>query len=385
MMTMNGQQRKDTILVVDDTPDNIALLSSLLKDQYRTKVATGGEAALKIAGSADPPDLVLLDIMMPEMDGYEVCRRLKENERLKDVPVIFLSALNETMDKVKAFGMGGVDYVTKPFQCEEVQARVATHLKLRRLQMELEKQNRQLQENYEQLNRLNAQKDEFLRIASHDLKNPLTCILGYAALVEEIVKPGTAMTPEMYNCVERITRQCRVMQKIIVDFLDFQAMEDGQFKLTPKPADLNELVRAAVENNAGYAAGKTISVSLSLEPELPRITVDGSRISQIAENLVNNAIKFSPKGRQVAIHTRSGEGFVLVEVRDTGPGLTDADLQKLFVKYAKLSNKPTGGEKSSGLGLAICKKLIDLHRGQIGARNNSEGGATFWFQLPRDA
>ncbi|MCX7019273.1 MAG: SpoIIE family protein phosphatase [Candidatus Sumerlaeota bacterium] len=146
---------KPTILVVDDTPDNIVLLTSLLKGQFKTKVATNGAKALEIALVGPPPDLILLDIMMPEMDGFEVCRHLKEKDELKDVPVIFLSALNETVDKVKAFRAGGVDYITKPFQLEEVRARVDTHLKIRRLQAELEKQNRQLQENFEQLRRLN--------------------------------------------------------------------------------------------------------------------------------------------------------------------------------------------------------------------------------------
>ena len=158
---------KPTILVVDDTPDNIVLLTALLKGTYRTKVATDGAKALEIATAGTPPDLILLDIMMPQMDGYEVCRRLKEHDTLKDVPVIFLSALNETGDKVKAFSSGGVDYVTKPFQFAEVRARVDTHLKLRRLQAELERQNRQLVENYAQLSRLNKRIEGEIQFARH--------------------------------------------------------------------------------------------------------------------------------------------------------------------------------------------------------------------------
>ena len=156
---------KPTVLVVDDTPDNVFLLTSLLKGQFKTKVATNGAKALEIALTGAPPDLVLLDIMMPEMDGFEVCRRMKEKDELKDVPVIFLSALNETGDKIKAFKAGGVDYVTKPFQLQEVRARVDTHLKIRRLQAELEKQNRQLQDNFEQLSRLNQRIESEIRFA----------------------------------------------------------------------------------------------------------------------------------------------------------------------------------------------------------------------------
>ncbi len=373
---------KPTILVVDDTPDNIALLTSLLRGLYKTKVATNGSKALEVATTGAPPDLVLLDIMMPEMDGYEVCRRMKEHEKLRDMPIIFLSSLSETVDKVKAFGVGGVDYVTKPFQIEEVRARVDTHLKIRRLQAELEKQNQQLQESYEQLSRLSAQKDEFLRIASHDLKNPLACVLGFASVIEDAVKPGEPLNSDMHGFLAKITSSARLMQKIIEDFLDFHAMEDGQIKLSLEPTALNDLARQSAEQNQAYAEKKSIQINSALAADLPRVRADASRIRQVVENFVSNAVKFSQAGCQVTVRTQPQSGFALVEVVDSGPGLTDDDLKKLFTKYAKLSNKPTGGEKSSGLGLAICKKIIDLHGGTIGARNNPGGGCTFWFQLP---
>jgi signal transduction histidine kinase len=176
--------------------------------------------------------------------------------------------------------------------------------------------------------------------------------------------------------------QCRVMQKLIEDFLDFQAMEDGQIKLIRETIDLNELAHSALERNASYAAKKTITPHLDLEEALPLVNADKSRVNQVFDNYVSNAIKFSPPGQHVIVCTRRTEVGILVEVRDSGPGLTGEDMKKLFVKYAKLSNQPTGGEKSSGLGLAICKKVIELHGGQTGARNNPEGGATFWFELP---
>ncbi len=373
---------KPTILIVDDTPTNITLLTQLLKAKYSLRVATSGPKALEAALSGDSLDLVLLDIMMPDMDGYEVCGRLKENEAIRDVPVIFLSALNETRDKVKGFNAGGVDYITKPFELEEVRARVETHLKIRRLQQELGHKHAQLQENYARLRDLSALKDEFLRIASHDLKNPLMCILGFASLVENLVKPGGELTPEMHECIARISVSARLMQKIIEDFLDFRAMEDGQMKLELADVDLNGLTRLAVEQNRTYAEGKSIPVSLEPDGALPAARADAARIRQVIENFVSNAIKFSAAGKPAVVRTSQSGGAILVEVVDSGPGLTDDDLGKLFVKYAKLSNKPTGGEKSSGLGLAICRKIVELHGGRIGARNNPGGGCTFWFEVP---
>ncbi len=374
---------RQIILVVDDTPENISILSSLLRGQYRTKVATSGTVALEIASSAQTrPDLILLDITMPDMDGYEVCRRLKEDENLRDIPVIFLSALNETVDKVKAFSVGGIDYVTKPFHADEVQARVETHLKVRRLQVELEKQNRILQEYNEQLRQLHALKDDFLRIASHDLKNPLTCIIGFADIISSFTPPGTVMTAATHGWAGKITSQSKVMLKIIEDFLDFQAMEDGQLKLNRELIDLNEIARGVLERNAGYAVKKSITPHLDLDQSLPLVQADKSRLAQVLDNFVSNAVKFSPPGEHVTIRTQKINDGILVEVLDSGPGLTGEDTKKLFVKYAKLSNQPTGSEKSSGVGLAICKRIVDLHGGRIGGRNNPNGGTTFWFELP---
>lgn len=156
MVTIDGLPEKQTILIVDDTPDNVALLSAMLKGRYRTKVATSGAKALEIAASDSPPDLILLDIMMPEMDGYEVCHRLKASTHTKEIPVIFLSALTDTLDIVKAFRAGAVDYVSKPYHAEEVGARVETHLKLHRLQMELETTNQLLREANERLRKYSS-------------------------------------------------------------------------------------------------------------------------------------------------------------------------------------------------------------------------------------
>ena len=381
MTDTQAPAEKPTILVVDDTKENVVVLTSLLTGLYKTKVATSGAKALEIA-LANPPDLVLLDIMMPEMDGFEVCRRMKENEGLRAVPIIFLSALNETADKVRAFSAGGVDYITKPFQFEEVRARVDTHLKIRQLQARLEKQNQQLQENYEQLTRLGEQKDEFIRIASHDLKNPLMCIQGFTSLVISSVKPGDVMTEDAGSFLSKVISSTSLMQKIIVDFLDFQAMEDGQIALQLLPTDMNEIARKARDQNQAYADGKSITLALDLGADLPKSRADADRVRQVLENFVSNAIKFSTAGCEATIRTSCREGSLLAEVLDSGPGLTDEDMGKLFVKYAKLSNKPTGGEKSSGLGLAICKKIIELHGGRIGARNNPDGGSIFWFELP---
>ncbi|MCX7045150.1 MAG: hybrid sensor histidine kinase/response regulator [Candidatus Sumerlaeota bacterium] len=381
-------ERRKRVLVVDDEASNRELLEALLTSLgHDVDMAADGCTALE---KLDPShDLVLLDVMMPGIDGYEVVRRIRNESSVSDIPICMVTALSGKEERLRAVEAGVNDFIAKPIDKTELQVRTASLLKtkeaqdtIKRCQAELEAQNRILQENSEQLRKLGEQKDEFLRIASHDLKSPLTCILGFASLIDSQTPPGAAMTAETRGWTEKIAGHCRVMQKIIEDFLDFQAMEDGQIKLTLETVDINELARDVLERNAGYAAKKRITPHLDLEGGSLLVNADKSRLNQVLENFVSNAIKFSPQGKQVTVCTRKTERGVLVEVRDSGPGLTDEDMKKLFVKYAKLSNMPTGGEKSSGLGLAICRKVVEMQGGKTGARNNPEGGATFWFELP---
>lgn len=380
-------ERRKRVLVVDDEAANRELLEALLTElgHDADMAADGAEALAKLD---DSHDLVLLDVMMAGIDGFEVARRIRNGSAAADVPICMVTALSGKEERLRAVEAGANDFITKPIDKTELRVRTASLLKekeaqdtIKRYRAELEARNRLLQETNEQLEKLSAVKDEFLRIASHDLKNPLAAILMTASLFSMNL-PGTNMSPEMQDWMGRITGQCRVMQKIIEDFLDFHALEDGQIKLTLESLDINQLARDVIDRNADYAAKKQIATHLDLESGALIINADKSRLNQVLENFISNAIKFSPPGKQVTVGTRKTESGVLVEIRDSGPGLTDDDMTKLFVKYAKLSNEPTGGEKSSGLGLAICKKVIEIQGGKTGARNNPEGGATFWFEIP---
>ena len=237
-------------------------------------------------------------------------------------------------------------------------------------------------DHYERLIKLDEMKDEFLRIASHDLKNPLSCILGFASTLDRHASLDMPLTEEAHFVCTRIVANCQIMQQIIEDFFDFQALEDGELKLSREVVEINNLAREVLERNAGNATKKAIRLKLELDSGALLVKADKVRIDQVLENLVSNAIKFSPGGGELTVCTRKTNGWIRVEVRDSGPGIADEEMHKLFVKYAKLSNAPTGGEKSSGLGLTICKKLIELHDGRLEVCNNSMGGATFSFELP---
>ena len=349
------------LLVVDDNEMNRDMLSRrLTREGYTVTLAEDGNQALDLI-KTHKFDLIVLDIMMPGLSGFEMLPIIRETHSLADLPIILATAKDGSEDVVEGLKLGANDYVTKPIDFPVLLARLRIHLKLR---------------NLAQL------KDEFLRIASHDLKNPLSTILMSAHIVRDKVPPGTVMPEQIHNMLSFIVRRGDEMQHIIRDFLDFQAMEDGNLALELKMMNVNDMVRQIVEANLDYATSKEVTLTTQLDEKVPQINADESRLSQVAQNLVGNALKFSPKGSAAVVRTRIENGSVFVEICDSGPGLTQDDLGLVFAKYSRLSNKPTGGESSSGLGLAICKQFIDLHGGKIGVANNPDHGATFWFSIP---
>jgi signal transduction histidine kinase len=349
------------LLVVDDNEMNRDMLSRRLeREGYTVSLAEDGYQALDLI-KANRYDLIVLDVMMPGLNGFEMLPMIRQNRSIVELPVILATAKDRSDDIVEGMKLGANDYVTKPIDFPVLMARIQVHLQLKKL----------------------AQlKDEFLRIASHDLKNPLSTILMSSHIVLDRVTPGTPMPKEIYEMLTFIVKRGEDMKRIITDFLDFQAAEDGKLKLELAPVNLNEIARGIVGSNTDYARSKEIELHLELDANIPVVNADAARLNQVTQNLVGNAIKFCDKGAQVVVHTCVNGGDPVLEVTDSGPGLTEEDLAMTFTKYARLSNKPTGDEKSSGLGLAICKEMIELHGGRIGVYNNPDRGATFWFSLP---
>jgi len=350
-----------SLLVVDDNEMNRDMLSRRLqREGYTVTIAEDGYQAMELIKS-HKFDLVLLDIMMPGISGFEMLPIIRQTQSLADLPIIMATAKDQSEDIVEGLKLGANDYVTKPIDFPVLLARIQIHLQLRGL---------------------SQLKDEFLRIASHDLKNPLSTILMSAHIIHDKVQPGTPMTEQFFNMLNFIVRRGEEMQRIIHDFLDFQAMEDGKVGLDMRPTSLNEIARDVVANNQEYAKNKEITLYAEIDEAIPEINADIARLTQVTQNMVGNAVKFSQKGSVAVVRTTLADGDVTLQVCDSGPGLTSDDLERAFAKYARLSNKPTGGESSSGLGLAICKQMIDLHGGKIGVRNNPDRGATFWFSIP---
>jgi signal transduction histidine kinase len=358
------------ILIVDDTPANLRLLSNMLAEQgYKVRSVISGQMALT-ATQASPPDLILLDIRMPEMNGYEVCEHLKADEDTHDIPIIFISALDATQDKVKAFTVGGVDYITKPFQLEEVLARVETHLALRNLQ-------KSLQREIIERDKLIAELDAYAHTVAHDLKNPLGTLVGFSDMLET---EYTELSDEqLLLCVSTIARSARKMTNIIEELLllaSVRKMEDVKIE----PLDMAAVVVEALDRLADMIAGHQAEITT---PEVwPAAIGYGPWVEEIWVNYVSNGLKYGGQPPQVEMGGKllnGPAGQVRFWVRDNGAGLPPDDQARLFTPFTQIHQARAEGH---GLGLSIVQRIVEKLGGQVGVESKDGQGSVFFFTLP---
>lgn len=359
-----------TIMVVDDTPENLDLLRELLqKEGYRVQVFPRGALALK-AALTRPPDLILLDIMMPEMNGFEVCERLKADAVLKEIPVLFLSALTETADKLKAFAAGGEDYVTKPFNFDEINARVRTHL-------ELHRQRRELQEAYDRLRELETLRDNLTHMIVHDMRSPLMSIGGS---YEMILMEQDRLSQWQMELLTLGQNSCRELIEMMSSLLDISRMEAGQMPLNRVVSVVRDIAQSAAQSAAVLTRENALTIRIS--GESASAFVDCDIIHRIFGNLLGNAIKFSPEGGVIDVGIAPVEGGVRVTVTDQGRGIPPEYHRQIFDKFGQVEARKEGQKHSSGMGLTFCKLAVEAHGGTIGIESEVGKGSTFWFILP---
>lgn len=361
------------ILVVDDDRINLRILGGILRgDRYTLTEAESGETALE-SYAKSKPDLILLDVMLPGIDGFETCRRIKHIYGVDSAPVIFITAKSESDDIVQGLAAGGVDYLPKPFKPKEVLARIRSHMQS---QILVEQQKLLV----DQLSKANAAKNRFLGMAAHDLRNPLASIRGLA----EFLSDGTVgvMTPDQLDLVKTIHSASQSMLDLVNELLDVATIEAGELKLQLEPDNLAALLEKSVFLNNIDAAKKNTRIKMSASGEAVITRIDSAKMRQVADNLISNAVKYSPPGSTITVELPTEAGIRGFSVKDQGPGVPEAERDKLFKDFSKLSAKPTAGEKSTGLGLAICRKIIDAHGGTITAQNLPEGGCEFRVTLP---
>ncbi|MBI4860261.1 MAG: hybrid sensor histidine kinase/response regulator [Candidatus Riflebacteria bacterium] len=363
--------REPNILVVDDTPANLQLLTGMLKERgYRVRPVPSGRLALQAAGN-NPPDLILLDINMPEMNGFEVCERLKATETLREIPVIFISALSEALDKVKAFSVGAVDYVTKPFHFEEVEARVATHLELCR-------KRRQLQQSYEKLRGLEELRDSLVHMIVHDLRSPLACIKGYLQILKDFDE--TALSADGRDCVQKALNGTNTLIEMVSSLLDVSKMEAGQMTLHRTECELASLTREVLARLEPLRGKREFSLEVGGEPLVT--LADRELVLRVIQNLLSNALRFTPPDGKISVSLSTCEARMRVSVKDTGQGIPAEFHTKIFEKFGQVESRENRQKHTTGLGLTFCKLVVEAHGGRIGVESEVGRGSTFWFELP---
>jgi two-component system, sensor histidine kinase and response regulator len=382
-----------TILVVDDNPRNLQVISTLLSaNGYKTAVVNSGANALKYLELRNP-DLILLDIMMPEMSGFEVCKIIKEIDRYKDIPVIFLSAKSELSDIIMGFKLGAVDYITKPFRIEEVLVRVRTHLDLResRKQLliknsELELLNRELTLSQEQiredalrLKQLVNEKDQLFSIIAHDLRGP---IHSFISLTRLFADEAAEMAPELIiELSANMYQSASSLHELLENLLSWSLMQRDEVRIHQEVFFVKPLIDSVLELLREKFVSKNILITNSISPTLA-VSADWNMISTVARNLITNAVKFTPHGGKVNLSgIQDGSGLVSILVQDSGIGMSDELIGRLFQFDKRTSRPGTDGEPSSGLGLMLCKEFIERNGGRLKIHSEVDVGSVFEFTL----
>lgn len=364
------KKHRGTILVVDDSRDNLLLLNYIFRQEgYRVVEALTANAALEKV-QQEIPDIILLDVMLPDMSGIEVCRILRSNPQSSEIPIIFHTATIEEKDKTEFFHAGGNDFVTKPYNSTEIKIRVQTQLELSRLR----KRGTETSAEIEEVKRVT---NELLGVLSHDLRNPLATITLSAALLQKnIQKPDPR---KFLNYVTLIDVNTQRMTELLTNILELYRLEAGRRKFDRTLFNLKEVVRDVISVLTQRAKEKQQTIATEFDNQVLNIETDRSAVLVIVQNLLSNAIKFSPYGKKITVRVTPlpANGIVRLEVLDEGPGISDEDNQLMYRKLGKLSAHPTGGETSSGLGLALVKMLAEAIQATVRCESNLGEGATF--------
>ncbi|HWA86464.1 MAG TPA: hybrid sensor histidine kinase/response regulator [Opitutus sp.] len=363
---MNRENGSARILIVDDQETNLRVLGDMLAHLgFDIVPALDGEQALRRLQNR-PVDLILLDVLMPGLDGFETCRRIRAKVEWIDIPIIFLSAADDKSLIVRALESGGVDYVTKPFNSSELLSRVRTHLALKQAR--------------DRLRRLAEDKDELLGILAHDLKNHLGGMLMSVQLLDE--KARALNDARFQRMAANILRGTDQMLSFVKEFLANSEVDHGR-PMKFQPVYLHDVAVDVVRRHQEHATRKEISLLLEQREEGVLVEADRAALEQVLDNLVSNALKFSPPGKTVRLVVGQAAGDRgECRVSDEGPGFTPQDLEQIFRRYRRLSARPTGGEPSTGLGLSIVKKLMQDMRGDLNLETNAGQGATFIMTFP---
>jgi len=376
-----------TIFLVDDNPTNLGMLFNLLCNAgFKVLVGTDGERAIEQITYAKP-DLVLLDVMMPGIDGFETCRRIKQNPDIQHIPIIFMTALTETVDKVRGFEVGAVDYITKPFEYEEVMVRLRTHLTIQNLRKTLEIQNQSLQQEIIDRTAAESALKVFIHAVSHDLRNPVTAMLMILQNLlnkasREINHPNPDPILVSRHVLERMAQSSDRQLSLIDSLLESHGNEVKGVILHPQSLRLKQIAQQAINDLQPLLDRDRATLSNLIPDDLPLLEIDALQISRVFQNLLSNALKHNPPGLSLTITAclEHNPTRILCTVEDNGIGMTIAQSDRLFELYAQ--GDRTKRSIGLGLGLYLCRQIVEAHGGEISVISTPNVGSKFSFTLP---
>lgn len=379
---MTTQSKDAAILIVDDNPANCDLLSKRLSRQgYRCTQALGGKQALQMI-EQDAPDIMLLDMMMPEMDGLEVLRILRQRHDSISLPVLMVTARNQGEDVVSAFAAGANDYIEKPVDFPVLLARLQHHLEHKRLDDEVKTSRARLEEQNRRLEVGNQYKDNFLSSMSHELRTPLNAVLGFSeVLLDEMLGP---LNDKQKQYCREIYNSGSYLLLIINDLLDLSKIEAGKLELDLQRSDVSALIEAVMGLMKEKAQRRGITLVCQVDEQLSHVEWDSLRVKQMLINLLSNALKFTESGKGVTLSAGlAANDEAMLSVADEGCGISAEDLTRIFLPFEQATSPmKKRNVEGTGLGLALVSRLAALHGGRVEVESEVGVGSRFTLYLP---
>lgn len=361
-----NNKKNNLVLIVDDNYKNLQLLGNVLRNEdLEIAVATNGMQAIQIAKEVQP-NLILLDIMMPGVDGYQVCETLKKESSTQEIPIIFLTAKTDSDDIIKGLSLGAVDYITKPFNTQELLIRVKTHLRLQNITNELKIRN--------------IEKDKFFSIIAHDLKNPFITMLGFSSML--VTDYYDFNDEERISYLMEMESVAKKSYELLDNLLQWSRSQTGRLEYNPIPFNLFDIVKNTVELLEPQAKAKDIIIS-NLVAEFVPVYADMEMIRTTIRNIISNAIKFTKNNGNIFISVKNSDDLVKLSIKDNGIGMNQETLEGLFNITTHNSRRGTNNETGTGLGLILCKEFVEKNNGKLEVISTPNEGTEFIISLPK--
>jgi K+-sensing histidine kinase KdpD len=376
-----SDSKNHKILIVEDNQENMDLLVYFLRPQGYDIISVGDGVSAVQKVQEDPPDIILLDIMLPKMDGYEVCEKLKKDPETKFIPIIMLTALKELKDKVRALEVGADDFISKPFENVELLARVKSLLRLKDYHDELQSKNLELAEKNKSLMGMDKFKEDLTNLIIHDMKNPLFVIQGNLQMMSMSMENVPPEILKKYT--QRIERSSQQLLRMVVNLLDISRIEEGTIRLKQDHADINGMIKEILQRIKDYPENQNKEIQVELDNHLPELTIDKSVMERVFENLISFSITNLVEEGKVTVTTSTiDDQKVQFITHDSGTQIPKNYHDKIFEKFSQAEIKESGYRVDRALGLSFCKMAVEAHNGSMWLDLKNKVGNKFIIELP---